>query len=266
MYEPFRDGQVRLSVDIYWDKNTARGFMGAMAVVLLLLIALIWVEPPKWSQPEMFKFENTIPIEFFLYKQLSFGEGDGTGGSKGNLTREGAAHKGDYPEDQFANAKIKAPSGDEAKTLDENATVASNMVPASNLSSGDTKDGGTGTSDRNVGSPNGTESGTGLGDKGDGAGAGTGLGKINWGGGGSRIVTSKPKNPVYPENVDIKYAVVKVRFWVDPSGSVIKAVPVDKVDPRLEAVATRYVKKYRFNPLDSDVIMEGMISITFKKS
>lgn len=267
MYEPYRGSEVRMTLEFNWDPDTAKGFVVAMLVVLLLMISLAWIEAPDWKPPVISRQDNnTIPIEMINYKMLSFGEGDGTGGSKGNLTAEGSLHKGNLPGDQFANAQIKAPSGADEKTISNNSELSQNLKPVSNLSSGDKNDGGNGTSNENIGSPNGTDDGTGLGETGNGAGAGTGLGKISWGGGGNRVVVSKPARPKYPSGVDIKEAVIRVRFHVDPSGIVLKAVPVSKVDPRLEAVACNYVKKYRFNPLDNDEMMVGVINIIFRKN
>ncbi len=266
MYEPYRGGEVRMTLEFTWDPDTAKGFAVAMLVVLILMISLAWIDAPEWKPPIIDKLENSIPIDLMNIETLSFGEGDGTGGSKGNLSREGAMHRGAVPADQLENAHIKAPSGSEEKTIADNTELSQNMKPADNLSSGDKSDGSTGTSNQNTGSPEGSDNGTGLGEAGDGPGAGTGLGKISWGGGGNRVVVSKPARPKYPANVEIKEAVVTVKFHVDPSGTVIRAVPVSKVDPRLEAVAVAYVKKYRFNPLDSDVIMVGSIRIIFRKS
>lgn len=266
MYEPYRGNEVRMTLEINWDPDTAKGFAVSLLVVLILMISLAWIEAPEWKPPIIEKIENTIPIDLMNFKTLSPGEGDGSGGNKGNLTREGSMHLGSQPKDQLDNAHIKAAGGSEKNTIADNPELSQNMKPADNISSGDKSDGGNGTSSENTGSPNGSESGTGLGEAGDGTGAGTGLGKISWGGGGNRVVVSKPARPKYPSNVDIKEAVVTVKFHVDPSGTVIRAVPMSKVDPRLEAVAVAYVKKYRFNPLDSDVIMVGSIRIIFRKS
>lgn len=94
--------------------------------------------------------------------------------------------------------------------------------------------------------------------------AGCGLGRICWSGGGNRVVTYKPPIPIIPDSVPAGEYTIKIRFYVDPSGSVIRAVPVNKVDPRLEEVAIRYVKRYKFNPLDTDVTMVGTINICFR--
>ncbi len=264
MYEPFRDNQKNLTLKITWDTNTAKGFMVSLILTFIMMLLLAVVEPPDFSTPAI-KKPTVIPRDTMMAIALYFGPGTGPGGSKGNLTREGKAHKGQPVRDQLEDAKIKAPGGRKSRSLEDNPQIAQNMNPVDAVSSGEDEGGKAGTGSRDVGTKDGTPDGTGLGDQGSGRGAGLGLGKISWGQGGNRIVSYKPPRPSYPNNVDIREAVITVRFHVDPNGSVIRAVPMKKVDPTLERVAVDYVKRYRFNPLDTNLIMVGTINIVFRK-
>jgi TonB family protein len=91
-----------------------------------------------------------------------------------------------------------------------------------------------------------------------------GLGDIEWGGGGNRVVLFK-KLPKYPPGVNTE-AVIRIRFTVSPKGNVINAFPLQKGDPLLEKAALDAIKKWRFNPLKDDREMYGIITFTFRLS
>jgi len=56
---------------------------------------------------------------------------------------------------------------------------------------------------------------------------------------------------------------IQLRFWVDKSGEVIKAVPQKKLSPELEEKALRHILEYRFEPSDKYEVQEGSITINF---
>lgn len=239
-----------------WDKNTARGFTIAVLISLLFLWLL---NIAGWVQPKVHEYTiQTVPIEL-----LNFGPGDGTGMSKGNLTQEGEAHKGKTPNSILEDAKIASETKYDKNALIQDPDNAGNYIPKNTLSS-DSKDklSQTGSDNRNTGSQNGNPYGTGLGDKGYGKGKGLGFGDIEWGGGGNRIVLVK-KVPSYPPGVNTA-AQIKIRFTVLPDGTVSKMVPLQKADPRLEKAAMDALRQWRFNPLNRNVEMVGVIPITFQ--
>ena len=57
---------------------------------------------------------------------------------------------------------------------------------------------------------------------------------------------------------------IELKFWVLPDGTVGRIVPVKRGDPFLEEEAIRYLKKWKFNPLDKAQGEEwGIIPIRF---
>lgn len=42
---------------------------------------------------------------------------------------------------------------------------------------------------------------------------------------------------------------IELRFWILPNGTVSRVIPVSKADPRLEALASNYLRQWRFNAL-----------------
>jgi TonB family protein len=250
-----KDDESGFRIVIPWDKNTFRGLVFAISLCLLLIIIFTNVRPPVYDK--RFIMIKSVPLEL-----LNLGEGDGTGMSKGNLTEEGMAHKGDAPLTNIHDAATA-----EKKAYDKNAdnpdeNDASTYIPQSELKNSSKTDGSNdGKGDENVGTKNGESWGRGLGDKGTGKGLGSGFGDIEWGGGGNRVVLYK-QVPKFPKNVKTS-AMIKVKFYVQPDGSVSKIIPLRKADPELEKAVIEALKKWRFNPIKSDVVMVGTIPITF---
>lgn len=258
MYRSTRyESKDSFQVKIPWDSNTARGFLTALALTIIVLLFTPVVNLEK-AKPRAIP-HNTIPIEL-----LNFGDGDGTGRSKGNLTREGEKYKGEEPESELMDAEAAART-----RLDRNATSqdldnASDYIPKNELASNKKIDSTrNGTSNRNIGSREGSIRGTGQGDKGSGKGKGTGFGDIEWGGGGNRTVLVK-KVPRFPRGVN-KSAEIKIRFTVLADGTVSSMVPLQKADPRLERAAMDALAQWRFNPLgDKEKVMVGVIPLSFR--
>ncbi len=238
-----------------WHKYTAQGFSIGIPVTLIFILLLnIFGDP----QPEQRYIRvNTVPIEL-----LSFGFGDGTGASKGNLAREGAAHKGVTPQSSLHDAEVAARTTVSQTVASNDISEASNIIARRELASTESNTDGAGSGSRNVGTPDGSLDGTGLGTRGSGPGLGEGFGDIDWGGGGNRVVISK-KIPTFPPGVNTS-AQIKIRFTVRPDGTVSQMVPLQKADPRLERAAMDALRQWRFNPLNEDIDMVGIIPFTFR--
>ncbi|MEI6090454.1 MAG: TonB family protein [bacterium] len=250
-----KDDEPGFRIVIPWDKNTARGLAVAITLCLLLLIIFTKVHPPAYD--DRFILIKSVPLEL-----LNLGEGDGTGKSKGNLTPEGAAHLGEAPLTNIHDAATAEKKAFDKNSESSDETEASTYLPVTELKNNRKSEGSAGgKGDENVGTKNGESWGMGLGDKGTGKGLGSGFGDIEWGGGGNRIVLSK-QVPKFPKNVKTS-ATIKVKFYVQPDGSVSKIIPLQKADPELERAVIEALKKWRFNPIKSDVVMVGTIPITF---
>lgn len=258
MYIPLRDETQPIQIRIPWDRNTARGFAAALiiAFLILLLSPAFRIAPPVPLNSQI----NTVPLEL-----INFGEGDGTGLSKGNLADEGLAHKGQEPLSDMHDAEVAAKTKYSKDAVTSDPDNATDFVAKSELSS-DSKSNEKdyGSSSRDVGTKDGSPDGTGLGDKGSGPGLGPGIGPIDWGGGGNRSVLYK-KLPQYPSGVNTS-AEIKIRFTVSRDGMVISMVPLQKGEPALEQAAMKALKQWRFNPLKDDRMMYGIITFTFKLS
>ncbi|MFP4369064.1 MAG: energy transducer TonB [Candidatus Kapaibacterium sp.] len=244
-----------LNIKIPWDNNTAKGFGIALVFTMLFISVSPFFKIEK-SAPRNIKI-NTIPVQL-----LNFGDGDGTGISKGNLAKEGRAHKGKTPSSDLADAEVAGATkvSREPVSSDE---LADNMIPKQELSSNEKHDRNiTGRDKRNTGTPDGSASGRGLGDEGSGPGKGMGLGEIEWGGGGNRTVLYK-KVPKFPDGVS-RSAKIKIRFTVLADGTVAQMVPLQKADPRLEKAAMEALKQWRFNRLENGETMVGIIPMTFR--
>lgn len=255
MYTPFKQ-ESQVSLKITWDRNTARGFGLSLAITLLLLFFIsFWhVEPIKDVK---FEFENSIPMEI-----LNFGDGDGTGLSKGNLSPEGITHKGEATTNQLEDAQVAAKTKIIKNVSSDDIETSSNLVAVNQLASQKKETGSdVGSSSRNVGDPFGLSEGTGLGTNGSGNGLGLGLGSIEWGGGGNRTVLQK-RVPKYPSGVNTNVQ-IKIKFRVAPDGTVTSMVPMQKGDPVLERVAMDALRQWRFNPIKEQKEMWGIIPITF---
>ncbi|MBM2813918.1 MAG: TonB family protein [Ignavibacteria bacterium] len=246
-----------LQIKVPWDPNTARGFFFALIItsLLLLISSVIYFEPLQ----EHVQIVNTIPVI-----NLSFGDGDGTGVSRGNLSSEGHLLQGKNPQTDLSNAEVSARTKYQKDASVNDIDQASAFIPKDRLLSDSKIEQNSGTSNRNIGSPSGDNSGFGLGSKGTGAGKGLGLGDIEWGGGGNRTVLQK-KLPQFPPGVD-KSAQIKIRFTVFSDGTVGKMLPIQRGDPSLERAAMEALRQWRFNPLKDNIEMVGIITFTFKLS
>jgi len=91
---------------------------------------------------------------------------------------------------------------------------------------------------------------------------------IEWLSGKPRQIVTKP---AYPPTYPIGYkgqleGRIRLQFWVDADGFVIRVRPRQKLDPRLDAVATEYLRQYRFEPLKKsqrDKPQQGVIPFSF---
>lgn len=247
-----------VEIKLPWDSNTAKGFGVALVVTGLALFISSYIDISVKSAIR--ETPTSIPIEL-----LSFGRGDGTGQSKGNLTAEGAK--------QLSKKNNPNPLQDAARTPATLKEVTKNKpsdyVPGDRPRASQTVAEQTSTSiasasgTQEVGAgKSGSASGTGLGEWGSGRGAGEGYGDISWGGGGNRSVLSKPL-PEYPKGVTTA-ASIRLRFTVRPNGTVETVMPLVKGDPLLEQAAMRALRRWRFNPIDRDVVMTGEITFHFR--
>ncbi len=251
----FQEEQPALQIKLPWDTNTARGFGISITLVILFLIFGTW-----WQikQPYVRSIQiNSVPLVM-----LNFGDGDGTGMSKGNLTKEGASRKGDKAQSILEDAATPALTKQVKDAVQQDISDISNPIPVKELSSADKvkgNDKGSGT--RDIGTSEGVIDGSGLGSRGSGKGMGYGFGDIEWGGGGNRIVLHKPL-PKFPAGVNTN-AELKFKFTVLPDGTVGRIIPLQKADPRLETAALTALRQWRFNVLKEDVVMEGIIPLSF---
>jgi TonB family protein len=254
MYKGYQE-EKKIHISIYWEPNTARGFLLSLAIFfcLILLISIVKYEPPTLPVYE----PKTIPLEL-----INFGMGDGTGLSKGNLSEEGMKYKGQPPTNQLQDASIAAEKGNKPSQIDD-PTLAKQIL-ATNQFASQAGNNNSGTGAKDIGKSDGTKEGTGLGDKGFGPGAGYGLGDIEWGGGGNRIVLYKVL-PKYPSGYNVN-AQIRLRFTVSPDGNVTSIVPLQKGDPVLERAAIEALRQWRFNRLKENKEMYGIITFTFKVS
>lgn len=258
MYTPFKDESSPINIKLPWDTNTARGFGAAIIITALVLLMMpyMYIEGPKSS----YMVKQSMPIEL-----INFGPGDGTGLSSGNLSEEGRLHKGQKPLSELHDASIAAKTQKSSSSSEEDINLSNKLNPVTALK-GDTKNDGnkSGTGTRDIGSPDGDPDYAGLGSKGFGPGKGLGLGDIDWGGGGNRVVLRKVM-PKYPPNTQ-NNARIQIRFTVSQEGNVIEMYPLMKGDPALEKSAMEALRNWKFNPLKVDKVMEGIITFTFRLS
>ncbi|MFQ6672062.1 MAG: energy transducer TonB [Candidatus Tectimicrobiota bacterium] len=72
--------------------------------------------------------------------------------------------------------------------------------------------------------------------------------------------------PAAPKVTVERETAVLLKFWVRPDGTVGRVVPLRKGDPRLEAVAVRFLKGWRFNALSEQAEEQwGTIPIVFRR-
>ena len=238
------------------SRNATIGFCIGTPVVLGLICLLFFFQD---IVPEQRLIEyNYVPIML-----LNFGSGDGTGQSKGNLTAEGIAHKGQTPTTSLHDAETVSKTKHSTQEALTDPTQSSNIQPQKELTSTTKTDvADAGSSTRNVGLSDGSIDGSGLGNRGRGLGLGDGFGDIEWGGGGNRIVLSK-KPPKFPTGANIS-GEIKLKFVVRPDGTISRITVLRKTDPALENAAITALRQWRFNPIRDTVDMEGIIPFRFK--
>ncbi len=247
-----------LNLSIPWDSNAFKGLVGGVSITMLILLLIGFFEVDSSSSRTLYQ-KNYVPLEL-----LSFGSGDGTGVKSGNLTEEGAKAKGQERQTELQDAEIA--KKDISKSNTDQATnddVSDRYVAVKETTtSKEVEDNqNPGNSNKSVGSSDGSDLGSGLKVRGSGSGAGDGFGDIDWGGGGNRVVLKKVL-PKMPSGVQASAKVV-LRFRVLPNGLVSTVTPTTKADPALERAAIEALKQWRFNPLESDAVMEGVIPLTF---
>lgn len=239
-------------INFVWNPNAVRGFIVAVGVLLLVLLVSMCtrIEPP-----EPYVIRNSTPIEL-----LVFGDGDGTGARKGNLTREGAAQKGKESTNPLEDAQRASSSRGDASS---DPSQSSTLIPVKDVGKDGTRKDGE-AADRSIGRNDGSDQGTGLGWAGSGQGKGLGIGEVDWGGGGNRIVTNKPL-PVFPPGT--LNTEVKLRFRVQPDGTVSLVWPIRRGgNPAVDEAAMKALRQWRFNKIPNDIEMEGTITFVFKNS
>jgi TonB family protein len=242
---------------IPWDKITAKSWAMALTSlgVILMFLSFFGV-----GEPERIQLTERPNIVL-----LNFGEGDGTGKRKGNLQKEGKTNRAKNVktnlEDAKRSSKTKQKRNPSTATIEE----SNNITAVEKIETKKTelpKPGG--NDNENIGksdAPSDDLFARGLGDVGSGTGAGTGIGDIDWGGGGNRIVLNKPL-PKYPDGVRASSKMI-MQIKVLPDGTVSNVISKKKGDPRLEIATVEALKKWRFNPIDSNVIMIGEVPISF---
>ena len=253
---PERDDNTLINIKLPWNKNVARGW-GISLLLNGLLILLV-----TRCEYEANQIVPDIPVASIHIDALSFGNGDGTGGNKGNLSLEGEAHRGPRPLSELEDASRAALTKVSKNAALTDPTESSNLRPVKEISSDqkNNKD-NSGVNAKNTGTLTGSPDGTGLGTHGSGPGLGPGIGPIDWGGGGNRVVLQK-KLPKYPANTNIS-AQIKIRFTVAQDGTVISMIPIQRADPSLEKAAMDALRQWRFNPLKENKDMVGIISFSY---
>lgn len=248
------DDNRQLQIRLQWSPNAWKGFGGAVVIcsLVVLMSTCVRVEPPHVRE-----LPATTGVTL-----LVFGDGDGTGARKGNLTAEGVQKRGEKPDNPLADARQAARSPD-GTTPASDPTQTTRPVPSANVgdrSKDSARDGGAVA----IGGRDGTNDGTGLGVDGRGSGRGLGLGDIDWGGGGNRTVVFK-QLPKYPPGT--LNTAVKLRFRVMPDGTVSSVIPVRRGgNPAVDDAAMEALRRWRFNKRDDGIEMEGTITFTFKSS
>lgn len=77
----------------------------------------------------------------------------------------------------------------------------------------------------------------------------------------NRVVLNKIL-PTSPSNMD-RTVKIPLSFTVLPDGTVGEVIPLSKGDPSLEAISIKTLKKWKFNPIEDNIIMKGEITFTF---
>lgn len=238
--------QPTLSIQLVWNPNTLRGFVGALIIVSMIL-SLSLCTDLRTSKEIIVHRPPPIVL-------LRLGSGDGTGARKGNLTAEGAAQKGTEATNPLVDAqKSSGQSANAAKDISQsNRVVAVSQAGKGNSSAPDA------SADNSVGSSFGDNDGPGLGSLGMGRGKGDGFGDIDWGGGGNRTVESKVIPNFPPGHLNTK---ITLLFRVAPDGTVVWAeVKTKSGNKAVEQAAIAALRRWRFNKLSASTVMEGLIT------
>ncbi|HYF02729.1 MAG TPA: TonB family protein [Patescibacteria group bacterium] len=243
--------EVRLTIS--WDKFLMRGFVISLIIHAIFLFLL----PLYHQEVRTYGTEiKTIPIEL-----INFGDGDGTGANKGNLSQEGKAVKGPKAADPLSDAAITSRTKTPKAPSLTDPNLSNKLTPVKELASDvPTVQPTPNAGPKGIGAENGDPTARGLGESGIGKGRGTGLGDVSWGGGGNRTVINKVV-PQYPSGA--KPSIVKLRFWVSPEGKVTKVIPILKGDPLVERAAINALYQWKFNALASNTEMQGEIPFNF---
>lgn len=240
-----------------WDKITAKSWAIATASMSLILFLLSFFGVGEPQKIELTERPNIV--------LLNFGEGDGTGKRSGNLQKEGRSNKAKNVKTNLEDAQRSSETKRSRKPSNATIEESNNITAVEKLETKKTEMPKPGGNDKeNVGkkdAPSDDLFARGLGDVGNGTGAGTGIGDIDWGGGGNRVVLNKPL-PNYPQGVRASSRMV-MQIKVLPDGTVSNVISKKKGDPRLEIATVEALKKWRFNPIDSNIVMIGEVPITF---
>jgi TonB family protein len=246
-----------ISLQVPFNRNTTIGFCIGTPIVYGL-IALLYFWQDINVEPRAVHYNNTIPLTV-----LNFGKGDGTGGNKGNLTEEGTTHQGQEPESTLHDAEVATQTKTAKADAETDPTISNKIKSVADVSSTTNNNSKqTGSTSTDVGLPDGSLDGSGLGSRSMGMGLGEGFGEISWGGGGNRIVLSK-KPPKFPKGVNTS-GEIKIQFRVRPDGTVAAMHPLQKCDPALERAALEALRHWRFNAIKDTIEMDAIIPFRFK--
>lgn len=245
-----------ITFSLPWNGTTAKSWVMSLLITSLLMLILTFVElNPPTAKKE--KPERTIVM-------LQLGDRPGIKPQGGNAQKEGRKSKGNKPSNNLEDAKEQPKESvvdnQENVEFGESENIVPEDKPSVEKKSPSKKEG---SDDRSIGSKKGEDDllAKGLGRIGSGRGSGQGFGNINWDGGGNRSVLKK-EIPKFPRNVNTSSKIV-LQFNVLPNGEVTKIVPTRTGDPRLESAAITALRKWKFNPIDSNVVMVGEIPINF---
>jgi len=257
--KPDNTSSTTFKINIPWDKNTAKGFTVALALtgITILILSYVSLGPPK-------KYD--LSSKLVTIELMNLGKGDGTGRSKGNLTKEGKKARGNkrqinLEDTKFAKKAIKKTNKPSSATLDESNNI---VVVRNNKSKKIDKNAKTGDDLESVGINNQPvdELALGLGNSGVGRGEGDGFGKISWGGGGGRTVTNKVM-PKVRKKLNTSLALT-FEITVMPDGTVSRVICTERAaDPSLMRSVQNALRKWKFSPRDDDKIMKGRIPFKF---
>ncbi|NQW30503.1 MAG: TonB family protein [Ignavibacteria bacterium] len=244
-----------VQIQFLWNPNAIKGYMVAVGV---LVVSLLISMCTRVEMPDPYALPASTPTII-----LSFGEGDGTGLRKGNLTAEGRAQRGKESTNPLEDASRAATSAS-GKNVAQDPTQSARLIATKDVGTKGPQNNSADPTDRTIGTRDGSDDGTGIGWAGSGKGKGLGYGDIDWGGGGNRIVLTKimPKFPPGTLNTD-----VKLKFKVSADGTVSLVWPVRRGgEPAVDRAAMEALRQWKFNRLSSDVEMEGTITFVFRNS